>query len=288
MVRTRTCLILACLLAPALTVGQPAVDRKDWQPLFDGKTLDGWVPKIAGHALGENFGDTFAVRDGVIRVAYDKYGDFAAQFGHLFYKTRTFSHYVLVVEYRFLGDQAKGGPTWAIRNSGVMFHAQPPETMTRAQDFPISIEAQFLGAAATGERTTLNVCTPGTEIVMNGQMVKAHCTNSTSRSYRGDQWVRAEIEVHGGTRVRHLLDGQAVLTYENLQIGGGTVTNFDPAAKKDGTPLTEGYIALQSESHPIEFRKVEILNLSGCMDPKSPSYKSYFVHRDDARCKPAK
>jgi hypothetical protein len=28
-----------------------------------------------------------------------------------------------------------------------------------------------------------------------------------------------------------------------------------------GTPLREGYIALQSESHPVEFRKVELLNL---------------------------
>ena len=281
----RTLAFAACSLLASLLVFGQSGNREDWVPLFNGKTLDGWIAKIAGHDLGDNFGDTFRIRDGVIAVSYDKYGSFDRQFGHLFYRTRPYSYYRLVVEYRFVGEQARGAESWALRNSGVMFHSQPPETMTRAQDFPISIEAQFLGAGPTGERTTLNVCTPGTEIMMNGSMVKPHCTNSTSRSYRGDEWVRAEIEVHGGERVRHLLDGKPVLVYEGLQIGGGVVTNFDPAVKKDGAPLTGGYIALQSESHPIEFRKVEILDLSGCMNPKSQSFRSYFVHRDDSQCK---
>ena len=49
--------------------------------------------------------------------------------------------------------------------------------------------------------------------------------------------------------------------------------------------LQEGYIALQSEGHPIEFRKVELLNLAGCTDPKASNYKSYFVKSDNARCR---
>jgi len=93
------------------------------------------------------------------------------------------------------------------------------------------------------------------------------------------------VEVLGAEKVRHLIDGKTVLEYGNLQIGGGNVSNFDPAVKKDGAPLSEGYIALQGESHPTEFRKVEILNLSGCMNPKSASYKSYYVHRDDSQCR---
>jgi len=120
---------------------------------------------------------------------------------------------------------------------------------------------------------------------MAGAMVRGHCTNSKSPIYRGDMWVRVEVEVRGGEHLRHMVDGQLVLEYDTPQIGGGTVTNFDPAVKKDGTPLTEGYITIQGESHPTEFRKIELLNLSGCMNPKSATYKSYFVHRDDSKCK---
>jgi hypothetical protein len=172
-----------------------------------------------------------------------------------------------------------------VRNNGLMLHSQAPATMLLDQDFPISIEVQLLGGAAEGERTTANVCTPGTEIFMNERMVKGHCTNSKSPTFRGDEWVRVEVEVRGGERLIHRIDGKTVLEYERPTIGGGTVAKFDPAVKKDGTLLTEGYIAIQGESAPTEFRKIELLNLSGCMDPKSPRYKSYFVNRDDTQCK---
>jgi Domain of Unknown Function (DUF1080) len=251
----------------------------DWQLIFNGKNLDGWVMKFAHHDVGDNYGDTFRVENGVLRVSYDKYGDFGARFGHLFYK-RKLSHYVLALEYRFFGEQAKGGPTYAKLNSGVMVHSQAPETILRDQDWPISVEAQLLA----GGRTTMNVCTPGTEIFMKGEMVKAHCTNSTSKIYGNGAWVAVEIEVLGSERVRHLIDGQTVLQYEKPMIGGGVASGFDPAIKKDGTVLEDGYIALQAESQPVEFRNVRLLNLSGCMKPESPAYRAYFVHRDDSRC----
>ena len=60
--------------------------------------------------------------------------------------------------------------------------------------------------------------------------------------------------------------------------------NFDPAAKPDGKLIEGGYLALQSESHPIEFRKVELLNLEGCMDRKATNYKSYYVKSAPERC----
>ena len=251
----------------------------DWQPLFNGRTLDGWVVKLAHHELGDNYADTFRAADGVIRVDYDKYGEFGARFGHLFYKQKL-SHYVLALEYRFFGEQARGGPGYARLNSGVMVHSQAPETILKDQDWPISVEAQFLA----GGRTTMNVCTPGTEIFMQGAMVKAHCTNSTSRVYGNDEWVAVEVEVLGSERVRHLIDGRTVLQFETPTIGGGVANGFDPAIKKDGAVLTEGYIGLQAESQPVEFRNVRLLNLSGCMNPASPAYRRYFVHRDDARC----
>jgi hypothetical protein len=279
-----TIFLLAILLVlPCLA--QTTADTKEWVQLFNGRNLDGWVPKINGYPLGENFADTFRVENGVLKVGYDKYTAFENKFGHLFYTKQKFSYYLLAAEYRFVGDQVPGGPSWALRNNGLMLHSQSAESMGRNQDFPISIEVQLLGGAATGDRTTANVCTPGTEIFRSGAMVRAHCTNSTSATYRGDQWVRVEIEVRGSEHLKHMIDGQTVLEYDLPQIGGGSVSNFDPAVKKDGTLLSEGYITIQGESHPTEFRKIELLNLSGCMDPKASNYKSYYVHRDDQQCK---
>jgi len=257
----------------------------EWIQLFDGKSLDGWVPKIAGFDLGVNYNDTFRVENGLLEAAYDKYKTFDSHFGHLFYTKRKFSYYVVAAEYRFVGEQTPGAPAWALRNNGLMLHSQAPETMGKDQDFPISIEAQLLGGGETGERSTANVCTPGTEIFMKGEMVKGHCTNSSSATYRGDRWVRVEVEVRGGEHITHYAEGRKVLEYDKPQIGGGAVTNFDPKVKVDGTPLTEGYITIQGESHPTQFRKIEVLDLSGCMNPKAKNYKPYYVHRDDAACK---
>jgi hypothetical protein len=245
--------VLCCLVALPIRADEP---KGDWKPLFNGKNLDGWTPKIKGYALGENFGDTFRVEDGVLKVKYDKYDRFDGKFGHLFYKDR-FSHYVLRVEYRFVGDQATAGPGWAVRNSGVMFHCQPPETMRKDQDFPVSIEAQFLGGLGKGERSTLNVCSPGTHIVMGGKLVTRHCNPSKSKTFAGDQWVTAEIEVHGAGKVAHRVNGETVLEYEQPQLDPG---DRDAAGLiKDNKVLIEGgHISLQAESHPIEFRKVEI------------------------------
>ncbi len=271
------------LLTSACALCQSDPNRKDWIQAFNGKNLDGWVMKIAGYPLGENYGNTFRVEDGLLKVAYDQYPEFANKFGHIFYRTK-FSHYIVAAEYRFIGEQTKGAPAWAFRNNGIMIHCQAPETMGKDQDFPISVEVQLLGGPATGDRPTASACTPGTDIVHNGEKVKGHCLISAAQTYRGDQWVRVEAEVLGSEHVRHMVNGQVVLEYTDLQFGGGNVHNFDPAMKKDGTPLGEGYISLQSESHPTDFRKVEILNLSGCMDPKASNYKTYFVHRDDATC----
>jgi hypothetical protein len=259
--------------------------RKDWIQLFNGKNLDGWVPKITGYPLGENYGNTFRVENGILKIAYDQYSEFGNRFGHIFYRERKFSHYIVAAEYRFVGEQVKGGPGWGLRNNGIMFHCQSPESMGKDQDFPISIEAQLLGGGPTGDRPTLNVCTPGTDIFRNGELVKTHCVNSAAETYRGDRWVRVEVEVLGSEHVRHIIDGKTVLEYGPLQIGGGSVSHFDPAVKKDGSPLGEGYIALQAESHPTEFRKVEVLELSGCMQPGARNYKRYYVHRDDSKCR---
>ena len=281
--KTMTKLVAAGCLLLAPLFAQKAADRADWIQLFNGKDLTGWTPKITGYEAGDNFGNTFRVENGVLKVSYEKYGEFNNRFGHLFYKDM-FSHYIIAVEYRFTGEQAKGGPGWAFRNSGIMIHGQPAETMGKDQDFPISIEVQLLGGDGTKPRTTSNLCTPGTNVEIGGKLITAHCTSSKSKTYHGDQWVRAEVVVLGDSVVKHILEGEVVLSYEKPQIGGGSVTNFKPEAKPDGKLLTGGSISLQSESHPVEFRKVELLNLMGCMDPKAKNYKSYFVQPDPAKC----
>ncbi|NLV41810.1 MAG: DUF1080 domain-containing protein [Candidatus Hydrogenedentes bacterium] len=231
----------------------------EYVPLFNGKDLEGWTPKIKGYPLGENHGDTFRVEDGVIKVCYDQYKAFDEKFGHLFYKT-PFTDYRLRVEYRFTGEQVEGGAGWAFRNSGVMICGQDPKTMGLNQDFPASIEVQLLGGKGTGERHTVNLCTPGTNVVMNGALHTAHCTDSTSKTYHGDQWVTVEIEVKGGN-IRHIIDGETVLAYSEPQLDP---SDKDAKALLDaGAPkiLTGGTISLQSESHPVEFRRIEIMEL---------------------------
>ena len=154
--------------------GQGPAKPEGWISLFNGKDLEGWTPKITGYALGDNYANTFRVEDGVLKVAYDKYPKFDSKFGHLFYKQK-FSNYRLRIEYRFVGDQCPGGPGWATRNSGVMIHCQPPETMRKEQEFPVSIEVQFLGGDGKKTRPTANVCSPGTHIVMGGKLTGDRC-----------------------------------------------------------------------------------------------------------------
>ncbi|RZK59073.1 MAG: DUF1080 domain-containing protein [Pedobacter sp.] len=235
--------------------------QKGWINLFNGKDLKDWTVKIAKHEVGENYANTFRVENGVMKVSYDGYENFDKQYGHIHYK-KPFSYYLLKVEYRFVGEQAKGGEGWATRNSGAMLHGQDPKTMLKDQDFPISIEGQLLGGDGVHERHTSNVCTPGTTIYMDDKLTVAHCLESNSKTFHGEQWVTAEFLVLGDSVIQHYVNKELVLTYTKPQIGGGSVSNYDPEVKQDGKRLTGGYISLQSESHPIEFRKVALFDLA--------------------------
>jgi hypothetical protein len=262
---------------------EPAAD--DWTQLFNGKDLAGWTPKFAKYALGENPFDTVRVENGLLAIRYDKWPKpFDGQFGHIFYET-PFSHYRLAAEYRFVGDQVAGGPGWAQRNNGLMLHSPPPKTMLKDQDFPISIEVQLLGGLDNGQsRSTANLCTPGSNVVMDGKLRTEHCIPSSSKTYPADQWVRVEVVVHGDELIQHLVDGEVVLEYTKPQIGGGAVAPVDPKIKIDGTPMTGGYISIQAETAPTDFRKIELLDLEGCTDPKASNYRSYYVKSNPERC----
>lgn len=236
-----------------------AGDDSAWISLFNGKNLDGWTPKIRYYKLGENFADTFRVEEGLLTISYRGYRDFDNSFGHIFYKT-PYSHYRLRMQYRFIGEQMHDGAGWAFRNNGIMIHSQSPESMSLDQEFPVSIEVQLLGGNGKRDRNTGNMCSPGTHIVINDKLKKRHCINSSSKTFHGDQWVTVEVEVQGSDSIKHFINGEQVMVYEKSQ--------YD-TKDKDAKPLLNnvngvvdlagGYIALQSESHPTQFRNIEIL-----------------------------
>ncbi len=244
----------ACAKAPVEEEGE------QWISLFNGKNLTGWIPKFAGHEVGENYQNTFRVEDGILKVSYDEYEAFDGEFGHLFYKD-SFSHYRIRVEYRFLGEQTPGGPAWGFRNSGIMIHGQEPESMALQQNFPVSIEVQLLGGNGEEDRSTANLCTPGTHVEMGGELVTQHCTNSSSATFHGDQWVTVEVEVRGGEIIRHFVNGEAVLEYAKPQLDGADTDAQQLIEAGAEMMLSVGTISLQAESHPMEIRKVELLRL---------------------------
>ena len=236
---------------------------ENWISLFNGKDLDGWTPKIRGYDFGDNLHNTFRVEEGVIKVSYDGYdGEFKDRFGHLYYKT-PYSNYKLKMQYRFTGNQLKDGPGWATRNSGVMIHCEDPATIDKDQKFPLCIEVQMLGGITEGEsRSTANLCTPGTNVVMDGELVTAHCNNSISETYYGEQWVSLEVEVHNDSLIVHKINDKEVLRYSKPQFGGADMDDFNADFKKKlGNAVKSGYISLQSESHPVEFKNIELLEL---------------------------
>ncbi|MCE1154573.1 MAG: DUF1080 domain-containing protein [Bacteroidales bacterium] len=256
-------IIAAVVLSQLMFLPARASNKQtgEWQQLFNGKDLTGWTVKMKGYDVGENFGNTFRVEDGMLKVRYDAYDTFNDRFAHLFYKDK-FSHYRIRFEYRMVGEQCPGAPGWAYKNTGILIHGQTPESMDKDQDFPVSIEVQLLGGDAVGERPTGNVCTPGTNIVMNNELILEHCTPSSGKTYRGDEWVKVEIEVRGNTVIKHIINGDTVMVYSRPQLDKRE-PGFEKLLALNGgqVMLNEGTICLQSESHPCDFRNIEIMVL---------------------------
>ena len=255
-------LLILTILFVSCSPSTDSEDTKDWHQMFNGKNLDNWTTKIHHYDVGVNHGNTFRAEDGAIKVRYDEYdGDFNDRFGHLYFN-QPYSRFHFAVEYRFIGELHPGAPDYTLKNSGVMFHSQDPRTIPKEQDWPISIEIQFLGGLEEGKaRPTGNMCSPGTDVVYQGKIDPRHCIDSSSETYFGDQWVKAEVIAYGDSLVTHIINGDTVLQYSKPQIGGGVVNRYDSAIKIDGKLLHEGFIALQSEGQPVDFRNIEIRNL---------------------------
>lgn len=277
-------IFIICFLSAMASCSQKKM-QKGWIQMFNGKDLKGWDVKIESYALNDNFAKTFRVEDGLLKVSYDGYGGLLNnRYGHIFYKKKL-SAYLVVAEYRFYGDQTKDGAGWAYLNNGIMLHCQSPQSMMKDQDYPISIECQLLGSDSKVTRNNANLCTPGTNVMMDGKLITQHCINSTSAPSPAHEWAHVEALVLGDSIIKHIVGTDTVLVYEKPMIGGGNVKNYDPVVKKDGQLLKDGYIALQSESMPTEFRKVEVFDLGPYMhDPaKLAAIIKKLQHRNDKR-----
>jgi len=263
-------LALASCAENSSQVANADADSEDWVELFNGENLDGWDFKITGYELNENFNNTIRVEDGLMKVRYDEYDQFDGQFAHIFYE-EPFSYYRLKVEYRFVGEQAPDGPGWAFMNNGIMFHSQSAESMDLDQDFPDSVEFQLLGGDGDEDRPNGNICTPGTHVVVDGELITDHCIDAGGPTHHGDQWVTAELVAHGSEKLQHILNDEVVIEYTRPQLD-------------NGQRISGGYFALQGESHPTDIRSVRILNLEGCMDENAANFKSYYVKHDPYSC----
>jgi hypothetical protein len=260
---TRNRAILSVVMALGL-VG-PAAAAERWKPLFDGRTLNGWTPKIVGSPAGDNARNTFIVKDGAITVSYAGYERFENRFGHLFYKA-PFKAYRLRLKYKVLEPPLPDTPNWARSNSGVMFHSQSPESMGLTQSFPVSVEFQILGADGPGRRPTGNVCTPGVGITLNGTRQPVHCSDSSGPTIPNGTWTDLELEVLPNGEVTERINGVVVHRYKDIALDPA-----DPMAAADARrliearggelPVREGYIALQSEGHPIAFKDIQVMKL---------------------------
>ena len=233
------------------------ISEKKWLYIFNGKNLDGWEIKIRGHKVNDNFKNTFKVKNDILEVSYNDYDQFDDKFGHIFYTLKEFQDYHLSLEYRFFSSHLSGAPSWSVKNSGIMIHSQSPYSMLIDQEFPVSVEAQLLGGIDRSKsRNTLNMCSPGTEVFVDGMIASSHCVNSKSKTYYSDDWIKAEVIVYSDSIIHHIIDLDTVLSYSNIMIGG----EYTPQNLKNkiGKNLKKGFISLQSEGHPIQFKNIKI------------------------------
>ncbi len=244
-------------LAAKAALLQGGEGSEKWVSLFNGKNLEHWRPKIAGFSLGENYGNTFRVENGILSVRYDRYDSFRNRFGALYYD-RKLSNYRLKVEYRFVGETAPGAPSWGFRDSGVQYHGQDPGSMGLKQSFPVCLEYNLHGGNGKDERPVGEICANGMIVQIDGKRNESYCTlPKVKRTFHGDQWVTLEIEIQNG-KITHYVNGEEILQFENPR--------YDPKHEVAKTLIVGGndavkggFISLQSNSHPIDFRKIEIM-----------------------------
>lgn len=232
-------------------------DGEKWISIFNGKDLDNWIPKIAGYKPGENFGNTFRVQDGILSTRYDQYDSFSNKFGALYYNKKI-TNYRLKVEYRFVGNTTPGAPSWGYRDGGIQYHSQSPYSVELMQRFPVCLEYNLHGGNGKDERPVGEICASGMYVEIDGKRNSSYCTPATvKRTFHGDQWVTAEIDVRDG-RITHFVNGEIILQFENPRLDSAHALAKNLIVNGNDI-VKDGYISLQSNSHPMDFRKIEIM-----------------------------
>ena len=255
-----TALLTACAPRPQVHVTAPA---GHWVSLFNGKDLNDWTVKIAGHDVGDNYRNTFRAEDGLLKASYQQYDKFDERFAALFYKKKLPQRGWIRVEYRFVGETVKGAPSWTYKNSGIYLYAQSPDSMRKDQAFPVSVEFDLVGGRMFGSRPTGDVCQNGTRVKIAGEFLVQQCSRLSDITIRDDQWVTAEAEIFGSSRVRQAVNGVLIVEYTDLQLDERNPDARQLVGAGGDRALNSGYLALQGNGHPIDFRRIEILSLDG-------------------------
>ena len=263
--------ILVMIVNPVFGQDLSSIPKTAWKQLFNGKDLNDWNYHFSGYDYNVNPFNTLKVENGLLKVDYSGYERWNGEFGH-FAREEIYSHFLYAVEYRFVGDQTLGGPGWAFRNNGIMFHSEPMSSMTKNQDFPISVEAQLLQRGSEeNPKGVINLCNGASKTTAKETPNCSQEFASISLNHKND-WIRAEVLVFADSLAKFILNGDTL----------GVFTNFKYA--DSGKSIKEGRIARQAETHNTHFRKIEIVNLVGCMDPSNSNYKPYFFKNDPDTC----
>jgi Domain of Unknown Function (DUF1080) len=218
-------------LALLLTLA-PATLADDVHDLFDGKSLDGWV--VDGPAKGKTGRTMWSVEDGRIVCLGEA-------FGFLRYDRRQFSDFTLRVEYRF--SPKEGANPQGNSGLGIRTGKFDPERSRETRPAYAAFEVQLLDDA-------------GSSPSVHGTGSLYRYKSPTANSARpAPEWNTIEVEC-AGPRITVRLNGQTILEADQTELADVKTKPASVAAPKDKP--RKGYIALQSHSGRVEFRKVQI------------------------------
>jgi hypothetical protein len=232
--------------------GSGGADPEGWVKIFNGTDLTGWVPLIHKSAYNVDTYKTFRADPvtHVIKVTYEDYpdGSFDERCGVLYYN-KFLTSYRVRLTYRFLEPQAKNPVGWGKNNSGLMLFGLDPSKVTGDPMFPPLIEVQLLGTPSSGGPTSPNICTPG-GITLAKQTGICGDNSTKVPAPPAADWTSVEAEVH--------VNGDSKI-FQYPEKTKPVVTISGPSYQ--GKPVTGGYLSIQSESQPVEFKDIELIEL---------------------------
>jgi hypothetical protein len=227
--------------------------------IFNGQDLTGWVPLIKKSAFNVNYQNTFRAdpANQIIRVTYEDYPDtdFDGRYGMLYYD-KYLTDYRVRLTYRFREPQAQNPSQWGKNNTGLMLFGIDPRDVMGDPDFPPAIEIQLLGTPSTGGTNNANLCQPGGMWVSklfgenNGSGNGCKASKSGPAPTAGE-WVTIEAEV--------LVSGETKI-YQHPETITPVLSISGPMYNNQ--PVLGGYMAIQSESQPVEFKDIELKELN--------------------------